>query len=210
MTGGKRDKDETMKKLVTAVGDILREEGYTGLGVNKVAARAGVSKILIYRYFDSMNNLLKRYVQEKDYWLPLFDQLKESELPREHELPVFYTSVLQEQFRFFFQEREMQALILWQLSQRHPLMRHISDIREAEGGKLLALADHRFRHGVVSFKAVTAILVEGIYGLTLHAHANKSTVCGIDINNDRDRDIIMETISQIINWAFEAADKLVI
>ena len=208
MAAGKRDKDETMRKLIQAVGEILREQGHAGIGVNKIALRAGVSKPLIYRYFDSLNNLLKRYIQEKDYWLPLFDELQEFEIPKAEALAGFYTGILQEQFRFFYEEREMQALILWQLSQRHPLLRHISDIREKEGAKLLSLASSRFQGTGISFPAITAIIVEGIYGLTLHAYANQSTVCGIDINIERDREIIANTIGQLIGWAFEAADKL--
>jgi AcrR family transcriptional regulator len=39
-----RDKEATKRKLIDAVGQIIKTRGYTGLGVNKVAKEAGVSK----------------------------------------------------------------------------------------------------------------------------------------------------------------------
>ena len=58
----KRDKNETDRKLVEAVGTIMREKGYGGLGVNKVALEAGVRKAAIYDNFGGMNNLIKAYI----------------------------------------------------------------------------------------------------------------------------------------------------
>lgn|GEM_PF-1670658 len=42
-----KNKEETKRKLITAVAHIFRTEGYRGLGVNKVAKLAGVSKKLM-------------------------------------------------------------------------------------------------------------------------------------------------------------------
>ena len=52
-----RDRDDKMQRLIAAVGEILKQKGYAGLGVNKIALEARVSKELIYRYFGGLNNL---------------------------------------------------------------------------------------------------------------------------------------------------------
>ena len=36
------------------------DQGFRGIGANVVARRAGVSKELIYRYFGSMENLIRQ------------------------------------------------------------------------------------------------------------------------------------------------------
>lgn len=99
----------------------------------------------------------------------------------------------------------MQKIILWQISERTPLMRRVSEEREIEGAKLLNMADPFFGGSGVSFKAVEALLLGGIYYVIMHAENNQSTVCGIDANLERDRTVLLDTISQVIGWAWEKA-----
>ena len=44
------------------------DQGFRGIGINVVARRAGVSKELIYRYFGSMDNLIRQLMIREDYW----------------------------------------------------------------------------------------------------------------------------------------------
>ena len=80
------DKAATIQRLKDAVCAIVAEEGVGALGVNAVAERAGVSKVLIYRYFGSFDGLLQQAVAQIDFWtnslppstpdVPLADQVK--------------------------------------------------------------------------------------------------------------------------------------
>jgi len=201
---GKKNRDDTMQKLLAAVGAILTEKGYTGLGINKIALEAGVTKELIYRYYGGLNNLLKTYISSRDYWQPLLKDLN-------HDSPAdtlkMFTELLQNQFRFFFEEKEMQKFILWQISEYNTLMRSISEERESEGAKLLALTNEHFKGSGINIRAVMALLLGGIYYVILHAENNKSTVAGIDANLEKDREELITTIGQILNWAWQAAEK---
>jgi AcrR family transcriptional regulator len=203
----RKNKDETMNRLINAVGEILKEKGYTGLGVNKIAIRAGVSKELIYRYFSSLNNLLRAYISGKDYWQPLLRDLNGNDYEKDSEVLRLFVELLQNQFRFFYKEKEMQKFILWQMSESNSLMRSISEDREHEGAKLLALTNAHFKDSGINFKAIIALLLGGIYYVVLHAENNKSTVAGIDANLEKDRQDILITIEQILIWAWDAAEK---
>lgn len=197
-----------MRRLVAAVGEILTEKGYTGLGINKIALQAGVTKELIYRYFDGLNNLLRTYIGGKDYWMPLLEELNTSGARPDEEVLTLFVNLLQEQFRFFYREREMQKFILWQISEVNSLMRSISEKRETEGAKLMALTSVHFAGSGISFKAIIALLLGGIYYVVLHAESNKSTVAGIDVNLEKDREEVLQSIAQILTWAWEkAAEK---
>ncbi|MBS1504481.1 MAG: TetR/AcrR family transcriptional regulator [Bacteroidetes bacterium] len=206
----KKNKDETMKRLVGAVGEILKEKGYAGVGVNKIAIQAGVTKELIYRYFGGLNNLLGTYIKSKDYWQPLLAELNGSGMAEEQDLLRLFIGLLQDQFRFFYEEKEMQKLILWQISVSNQLLRSISDDRESEGAKLLALTDEHFRGSGINFKAIIALLVGGIYFVILHAESNKSTVAGMDLGQENDREELLRAIGQLLTWAWEAAEKAAI
>lgn len=80
------DKAGTLQRLKDAVCAIVAEEGAGALGVNAVSVRAGVSKVLIYRYFGSFDGMLQQAVGQIDFWTnilppddtaaPLADQVK--------------------------------------------------------------------------------------------------------------------------------------
>jgi len=202
-----RDKDVTMQLLVDAVGQILEEDGYRGLGVNKVALRAGVHKKNIYNYFGSYNNLLKTYIKSKDFWTHIFEKFHLSESPQADELPLYLGSIFKEQFKYFSSEKEMQQFIYWQISQSNTLLKEISDERESQGAEIAALADPHFKGTNVRLAAVLALVLGGVYYVVWHAEYNKSVVCGLDVNQQKDREDFTKTIGQVILWAWEAADK---
>ena len=53
-----KNRMQTERKLIDAVDYFVKTKGFGGLGVNKVAKQAGVSKVLIYRYFGNLEKLL--------------------------------------------------------------------------------------------------------------------------------------------------------
>ncbi len=200
--GKRRNKEQTIARLIAAVGCILAGKGHRGIGINRIAAEAGVSKPMIYDYFGGLKNLLKAYIHQKDYWLPYFENLA---LPEESELKDVLIKTLQEQFRYFKNEPEMQKIILWQISEANPLMRAVSESREAEGIKLLALADDHFKDSGYSIKAVIALLVGGIYYNVFHNAAETGTVAGIDLSNEKEYELMISTVAQLIELVWQAA-----
>jgi AcrR family transcriptional regulator len=62
----RRDKEATKRRLIEATIDILRDEGFGHIGVNAVADRAGVGKVLIYRYFGGLPGLLQGVADHLD------------------------------------------------------------------------------------------------------------------------------------------------
>lgn len=204
---GKRNEEDKRRRLIAAVGQTLAEEGHHGLGLNRIALRAGVSKPMVYRYFGGLNGLLKAYIESTDSWLPYFEQLQLPAQPTTEELKQCFIHILQDQFRFFYQNREMQKLILWQISGYEALMRGACEAREREGARLLQLTDAHFRGSGISLKAVMALLVGGIYLNVLHSSAEAGTMAGLDIRQEKDFEAMLTTIAQIVEWAFDSAEK---
>ena len=71
-----------------------RRAGKLALGVNAVAARAGVSKVLIYRYFESLDGLIAAYIRTHDFWIDY-----RPELPKKKHLGIFLKQI---GTRYFF------------------------------------------------------------------------------------------------------------
>ena len=203
---GKRNPDDKKSKLIGAVGLNLKENGYHGLSLNKITTEAGVSKPMVYEYFTNFNGLLKAYIAGKDTWVAYFRSLELPEKPMIVELKTCFIKMLQDQFRYFHQDKEMQRLVHWQVSEFNPLMRATCENREREGLRLLELVDGYFRNSGISLKAVMALLVGGIYYNVLHDSAGLGTMAGIDLRIDKDFDLMLKTIAQVIGWAFDAAE----
>lgn len=200
-----KDKDNTKRKLIDAVGEIFRTEGPGGLGVNKAARIAGVNKKLIYRYFTSFEELVEMYIVETDYWMAFADKVQgliDGKKPADSQKLV--TDILQNQFRYFYADTQMQKLITWEISANSSLMKSIHHARESTGQKVLEFTDGYFKDSSVNFRAVTALLAGGIYYMVLHTRFNGSVFADMDISTEKDREEIVKTIGDIITWAYKA------
>jgi len=203
----KWDSEETKRLILETVSAIMKESGYTNLQVMKITRRMGRNKGIISYHYENLNQLLKLYIQQKDYWPPLFERFNFTEHPGEEGIRHLFIELMQDNLKLFKETPEMQKIILWQISQESPMLRSISDEREKAGGQLLGLAAPYFIHTGVNFKAVIALLLGGSYYLALHSSTNKSTVCGIDLNWEHDKDEVLKTIGQVISWAWEKAQE---
>lgn len=87
-----RDREATEKRLLDTIGKMIAEEGFEKIGINAVATQSGVSKILIYRYFGSVEGLMAAYIRQHDFWLNL-----PLEFPDREQLPSFIKNMFQGQ-----------------------------------------------------------------------------------------------------------------
>jgi AcrR family transcriptional regulator len=69
-----RDRGATEARILAAVGVVLARDGFGGTGVNAIAKQAGVDKVLIYRYFGGLPELLKTWGASGQFW-PSVDDL---------------------------------------------------------------------------------------------------------------------------------------
>ena len=203
-----KNKEKTKQKLISAVGDLIRLNGFGFLSASKVARQAEVDRKLINRYFGGLNQLVEAYVVKNDYWLLLTekinDLLKSNNYLVSKEMII---SILQNQFTYFFNDKDMQRLILWELTTNSPLMKSIHNARESMGQKLLETTDEHFYGSKVNFRAIGALLVGGIYYTILHTIYNGGKFSDLDVTSNEGQEQILNAIEQIVGWAYQEAEK---
>lgn len=207
IAGAIRDKERTMLKLIAAVGEIIKNEGYTALGVNNIAKKAEVNKKLIYRYFDNnVNNLIETYVKTKDYWIGLSGDMEKlmAESQIDNGRPMVKT-ILKTHLSFFYTEEEMQKIVIWETSEKNKLMKEVGLKREAFGEEVFKLLLPHFEKTDVDFRAIIALQVSGIIFMVLQAKASGNPFCGIDINNPADMDRILKSLDQLTDLLYDKA-----
>lgn len=204
-----KDKELTKEKLIKAVGEIIRTKGFNALRISKVARQAEVDRKLIYRYFGNLDNLIEAYIVENDYWMLFSEHLNAiSKELQSSDSKVIITEVLQELFKFFSSEKEMQNLILLELSGSSPILKSIHNARESLGQKFFESTDQHFGMTNVDFRAVAALLVGGIYYIILHTRNNGHNFVDVDLRSGKGNEAILNTIAQIVEWSFSAAKKI--
>nr|WP_294876815.1 TetR/AcrR family transcriptional regulator [uncultured Pedobacter sp.] len=207
IAGAIRDKERTMLKLIAAVGEIIKNEGYTALGVNNIAKKAEVNKKLIYRYFDNnVNNLIETYVKTKDYWIGLSGDMERlmAESQIDGGRPMVKT-ILKTHLSFFYTEEEMQKIVIWETSEKSKLMKEVGLKREAFGEEVFKLLLPNFEKSDIDFRAIMALQVAGIIFMVLQSQASGNPFCGIDINNPNDMDRILKSLDQLTDLVYDKA-----
>jgi AcrR family transcriptional regulator len=63
-----RNRQETSNRIVESAIQLIERNGFAGWGVNAVARSAGVDKVLLYRYFESLEGLLHAIVDQTLFW----------------------------------------------------------------------------------------------------------------------------------------------
>lgn len=204
-TSGKlRDKERTKVKMIQAVGKVLLKKGYTGLNASAIAKEAGIDKSLVWTYFGSLDNLVEEYIAQRDFWK--FKAKENIEnltvVPKEvneHDM----SALLQFQYKALLEDEMLQHIMLWGISEKKDFLRHLSDERELIGEEIFKNIDPQFKDSIIDIRAILAIVLAGIYYLTLHGKTNGSLFCGIDLNTANGEQRINESIAKIISMAYQ-------
>jgi AcrR family transcriptional regulator len=195
--GETNDKERSKQKLINAVGEVLKTKGYTGLTATNISKTAGLSRRLITMHFDSLDNLIETYVRNKDYWTEASgDFSKTIEEKKSINSKEIIERLLQNQLDYFYESTEMQKLILWEISEKSKIMYEVCEDRERLGSQVFELAGQEFKEKDI--RAVSALLVAGIYYMVLHSKSTNTLFCGIDINEPEGMKRIKKAISLIL------------
>ena len=208
-SGAIRDKDRTKNKMIQAVGKVLLKKGYTGLNASTIAKEAEVDKRLVWTYFGGLDPLVEEYISRRDFWKftatdSINDLLGTNNGIKKEQV----SDLLKSQFEALLYDNVLQRIIHWELSESKSFLRNISDQREAIGEELFKHIAHQFNNETKQIRAITALLIGGIYYLALHGKVNGSLFCGLDINKEEDKLLINKTIEEIIAFAFGNAVKI--
>jgi len=126
-----RDREITRARLIEAVGTLLARKGFTALGVNAVAREAGVDKVLIYRYFGGLPELIVAFGRDGNFW-PSIKELAGGDVEAYSRLPVMeQLSQLSRNFMNAIRTRPItQEILAWEMIERNELTAELETIRE--------------------------------------------------------------------------------
>jgi AcrR family transcriptional regulator len=197
-----KDRGSTEKKLKDAIERVLLSNGYKALGVNRIAKEAGVSKILIYRYFGNLEGLIKSYVEEKNYWIKL-DKNQSLNLQNMSfkELETISANLFIGQLKELRENPAMLEIIRWQLMEKNPVVDDICKIIEARGVNTMKMFQKYLPEIELDIPVLIALLLGGIYEMALRSR-NEEIFNTIDLQKEESWERIENAIIQFFSLVF--------
>lgn len=193
-----RDKEATKQKLIDAVGVIILRDGFTSVGVNAVSKEAGVDKVLIYRYFNDLDGLLKAYITQKDYYSNIAKITSEFEKIETLDDAISLSKkIFVGQLKNILANKELQEILLWELNTKNEVTSAIAKEREAQGVAILNGIGKITGKTKVDIPAAATLILGGIYYLVLRSR-QVDVFNGIDLNSQTGWDRIEKSVENLI------------
>lgn len=184
--------ESTKRKLLQAVEDILANEGFIALKVENISKVSGVDKKLIYFHFGDLQGLYNAFLRSRDFWFSkVFASIPEV-LNKQAVI-----DILMNQFAEMKNNKLLTQLLIWELSEKNEVLSNLADERDEVGNELLkkVIEKESFKEDV---QPLLALLIGGIYYLSMHATVNGSLFCGLDINKEDDANRVADTLQRIL------------
>lgn len=157
-----RDREATEKRLIDTIGQMVAEQGFEKIGINAVAAQSGVSKILIYRYFGSVEGLMAAYIRKYDFWLnfPL-------EIPSKEDLPEFVKAMFKSQIEQLRSNPTLRMLHRWELSCNNEIVAKLRQQREQTGYRIVEMASQLMGYPKEEMAVIASVVTASITYLVM-------------------------------------------
>lgn len=188
-----RDRQLSEEKLISAVGELIKEIGFENLGINQVAKKAGFSKNLIYRYFESFDGLIHAYIRKHDFWLntPL-------ERPDVLDIKGYLKAFYRREIAEYRDNTALKRLKRWELSSDKDFVVEIRAQREKNGVHFMEMMSGFAKVDNEQLQAISALIDAGIVYLAMFAE-NCKMYNGIDIQSDKGWKQIAKGIDVLID-----------
>ena len=199
-----RDRGATEERILAAVGQVLARDGFGALGINAIAREAGVDKVLIYRYFGGLPELLRQWGASGRFW-PTVDELLGEDRQAVLALP------LAERYALFF-DRFIDAMrarpltleiLAAEIVERNELTAILETEREQWGAQAEALFGGDDLARAPQLRGITLLLVAGV--MYLLVRARKIRIFGtIDLHTDAGWAALKAAVAGMAQQAFAA------
>ena len=199
----KRNRAATTQRIVEALEQILTEEGLEGISIQALAERVPVSKVLIYRYFGSIEGLLDYYMKQGRI-VPHFssDWLAQIQPTHPQELASIWSTQALRLFRQYRTSRTAREILQATVKDKDRLAETISKSLDEELTRLVnQLA---FVNGA-NHQAISAVLLGALSYLTIQAQLDRPVI-GLDLRSEAG----WQQIEQVIRTIYKALNQLMI
>lgn len=198
----RRSKQQIQNIVLDAVASLVKEVGFSNITITAIAQKSEVDINAILRSFGSLEELLDMYSHLFDYW---FRKTLENSDRLQNDPVGYYKESIVNLADALYNNREMQELLIWEISEDNPTTRKVASNREVSNEPVIKALTDMFKDSGINFDAMSAILIAGIYYLVLRR--KRSTFFGVDFSTRKGKAKLLETIKQCVDMYFDVLEK---
>lgn len=192
-----RDRETTERRILDTIGQMISENGFEKIGINAVATQSGVSKILIYRYFGSVEGLMATYIRQHDFWIN-FPQ----ELPERDKLPEYLKQMFRSQIEQLRSNPTLRRLHRWELSSDNEIIVKLREQRENAGMQRIKRISELTGYPLKELEVLASVLTASITYLVM-LEEFCPVYNGIPLNHNSGWEQITQGIDSLIDKVFQ-------
>ncbi|KAB0265793.1 TetR/AcrR family transcriptional regulator [Microvirga brassicacearum] len=184
----------TERQILDALEEQIRETGMGGVGINAIANRAGVSKELIYRYFDGMSGLMLAWMQEQDFWTSHRDFLASGESSQQPP-GALVLSMLRAQIEALGKNETLREVRRWELVEVNDVTAQLANRREKAARSFIDRIDGLTPD--MDVPAVVSIMLAGVLYLMLRSKT-ESHFLGVPLRTNEGWERLYAALEHIV------------
>lgn len=184
------------RDILDAVASLIKEVGFSKITLPAIAQAANINISVIYRHFDTLDNLLDQYIHKFDYWLN--DILDIDQAAVANDTTSILHTIAERFIKSLSRDKEMQRLMIWELTENNKSTRRSAQQRDTTVEKVIPLYESLLTGIDINPRAVLAIVVAGMYYIILRKE--RSTFCSIDFNSKQGKELLADTMVKIITY----------
>jgi AcrR family transcriptional regulator len=198
-----RDRDATRERLLEAAARLVAEAGFAGLGVNPLAAAAGVDKQLIYRYFGGLDGVVKALGERVEFWLGAAEAVAPG---RDYADSV--RGLLGRYGEALRGNDLLLAFLQAELAQASPLLNALETTRSKAMQSWMARIRPQLDHPPegVDAPAINAVILAGLHHLALRERS-VGRFAGLDLREPATWDRIGRAIDRLVDGTLRTASS---
>lgn len=197
----RRTQQAIERDVLKAVEELIEEVGFNNVTLTGVAERAQIEPAVFYRRYANLEELFDHYTHKYDYWLANLAGQMPGNLNEEETLKW----VMQNLIQALWNNKGMQQLLIWELSDDNPITRRTAGLREMINDSLIQLLEYKFKDCQIDINPIAATIISGIYYLILHR--KRSSFCRVNFNTRSGKERLKTGIDQLATLLFDFANQ---
>lgn len=193
----RRTKANLIECINNVAEELIRKNGFSNILVTDIIKRAKIEPIVFYKRYNNLETFLSEFVKNYDYWFS--DVLKDLKSPITSKDGM--TEIFQRLLTELNNDSIMLELLRWEVTNGNNTTTRTAMLREVHITPLVKDFEVLFHDKGIDIAALTALIIGGVYYLSLHK--DRSPFSGIDINTDEGRSRILKAIQYFVSRIYE-------
>ena len=198
----RRTNAEVESAIANAMDKLVKEHGLLKVTANMVIEEAKIESPVFYNRYDTIDDLIYERLSETDFWIKDTLPFREIEKIGPEE---YYVQTLLKLMETLRNSKTAREVLIWELMSESEAAYKIARLKEMENEALLVYYSKLYEKKSINIRAMTSLLISGIYYLLIHK--DKSTFCGLDINKKDGREAIENLIRNIVKGLFSDLEQ---